>query len=107
MVLFIGGIYNQPMTFRTDTAALKGVPSGWSDHSSATREKKMASETRSKTVVAPGIDGLFDIMQRYGAVILLFSVLAFFGFVMFNVTTFIPGSAWHVPTPPPAAEAPK
>lgn len=72
------------------------------------REKKMASETRSKTVVAPGFDILFEIMSRWGGAILLFGVLAFFVFVMFNVTTFIPGSAWHVPTPPPAAApAPK
>ncbi|MDC4203931.1 MAG: hypothetical protein MPW14_09890 [Candidatus Manganitrophus sp.] len=67
----------------------------------------MATETRSKTIVAPGIDALFDIMHKYGAVILLFSVLGFFAYVQFNVTTFIPGSAWHVPAAAPAAPAPK
>lgn len=67
----------------------------------------MASETNTKTVVAPGIDLLFDIMHKYGAIILLFSVLGFFAYVQFNVTTFIPGSAWHVPAAAPPAEAPK
>lgn len=106
-VLFIGGMYNPPMTFRANTAALKGMPSGWSDHSSGTREKKMASQTESKTVVAPGFDLLFGFMQKYGLILLLFGVLIFFAFVMYNVTTFIPGSAWHVPAAAPAAEEKK
>lgn len=63
--------------------------------------------TDSKTVVAPGVDLLFDLMHKYGAIILLFSVLGFFAYVQFNVTTFIPGSAWHVPAAAPAAEAHK
>jgi hypothetical protein len=66
----------------------------------------MASETE-KTVVAPGLDLFFGFLQKYGLILLLFGVLGFFAYVQFNVTTFIPGSAWHVPAAAPAAEEKK
>lgn len=58
----------------------------------------MASETEPKTIVAPGFDLFFSFMQKYGLILVLFGTLAFFAYVQFNVTTFIPGSAWSVPT---------
>ncbi len=67
----------------------------------------MATNTNSKTVVAPGFDLFFDMMHRYGLFLVLFGTLAFFAYVQFNVTTFIPGSAWSVPAAAPAAPAPK
>jgi len=68
----------------------------------------MASQTEEKTIVAPGLDLLFSFMHKYGLLLLLFGVLGFFAYVQFNVTTFIPGSAWHVPaTAAPAAEEKK
>ncbi len=61
----------------------------------------MASEIRSKTVVAPGLDIFFEFMANYGLALLLFASLALLGFMMWNVTHFIPGSAWTVPAAPP------
>lgn len=109
-VLFTASYPFTAVTFRTNTAGLKVAPLGWSDHSSSeTGEKKMASETESKTIVAPGLDTLFEFARNYGLIILLFSVLLFFAYLQFNVVSFIPGAAWHVPAAAPAApaEAPK
>lgn len=79
-----------------------GPPSGatgWSDHRSFGNigRKKMASETRSKTVVAPGFDILFEFLSNYGLPLLIVGVLSLLGFFLWNVTTFIPGAVWSIP----------
>lgn len=71
---------------------------------SETREKKMASDRRSGPIVAPGIDILFEFMDTWGLPLLILSVLVLLVFVMWNVTTFIPGSAWSVPAAVPPAK---
>jgi|GEM_PF-3968229 len=64
----------------------------------------MASEAKSRTVVAPGFDILFEFVSNYGLAIILFASLVLLGYVMWNVTHFIPNSAWTLPS---AAPAPK
>lgn len=67
-----------------------------------TGEKKMASNQKSGTVVAPGFDLLFEFINNYGLPLLILSVLVLLVFFMWNVTTFIPGSVWTLPSAPPA-----
>lgn len=57
----------------------------------------MASDTRSKTIVAPGIDLLYEFLNNYGLPLLILCVLASLGMFLWNVTTFIPGAMWSVP----------
>lgn len=57
----------------------------------------MASDMRSKTIVAPGIDLLYEFLSNYGLPLLIVSVLTTLGLFLWNVTTFIPGAMWSIP----------
>ena len=57
----------------------------------------MASNSKSGTIVAPGFDILFEFMDNYGLAIILVSSLVLLGYVLWNITTFIPNSAWTIP----------